>query len=123
MPVTPVDTHASAAWIREITDLVAIAKSRNRMAEITRLLRAIFSRKFTSATLSLPEPVPFFAEFSLWISSEVYHGNKKRRISSSLTLAMRDLNNRSRERKEYLQRRTPPMLQRRRMFVLRSRRW
>src|ERR1019366_9798695 len=81
---------------------------------------AIFSRKFTSATLSLPDPVPFFAELSLWISSEVYHGNKKRRISSSLTLAMCDLNNRSRERKEYPQRRTPPMLQRRRMFVLRS---
>jgi D-aspartate ligase len=69
LPVTPVETHQKAAWIREITDLVAIAKSRNPMAEVKRLLEALYSGKFTSATFSLLDPVPFFAEFALWVSS------------------------------------------------------
>jgi D-aspartate ligase len=69
LPVSPVATHHKAAWIREITDFVAIAKSRNRMAEVKRLLSALFSGKITSATFSLLDPVPFFAEFALWISS------------------------------------------------------
>jgi predicted ATP-grasp superfamily ATP-dependent carboligase len=69
MPVAPVETHHKAAWIREITDFVAIAKSRNRMAEVKRLLSALHSGKLTSATFSLLDPVPFFAEFALWVSS------------------------------------------------------
>lgn len=69
LPVAPVETHQRAAWIREITDFVAIAKSRNRMAEVKRLLGALYRCKFTSATFSLLDPVPFFAEFVLWVSS------------------------------------------------------
>ena len=67
--VTPVATHRKAAWIREITDLVAIAKSRDRTAEIKRLLKAVVGSKLTSATFRLTDPVPFFAEFALWLSS------------------------------------------------------
>jgi predicted ATP-grasp superfamily ATP-dependent carboligase len=69
LPVAPIDTHREAAWIREITDVVSIAKSRNRAAAIKRLLMALVSRKFTSATFSLLDPVPFFAEFAKWVSS------------------------------------------------------
>jgi D-aspartate ligase len=71
LPVTPVETHHRAAWVREITDVVAIAKSRNRMSEVKVLLKALCSDKFTSATFSLLDPVPFFAEFVLWASSGV----------------------------------------------------
>jgi D-aspartate ligase len=69
LSVASIDTHHKAAWIREITDFVAIAKSRDRMAEVKRLLRAVQAGKFTSATFSLVDPVPFFAEFVLWASS------------------------------------------------------
>jgi predicted ATP-grasp superfamily ATP-dependent carboligase len=69
LPIAPIVAHRQAAWIREITDFVSIAKSRNRMAEVKRLLSALFSRRFTSATFSLLDPVPFFAEFALWLSS------------------------------------------------------
>ncbi len=69
LPVAPIATHREAAWIREITDVVSIAKSRDRGAAIKRLLIALFSRKLTSATFSLMDPVPFFAEFALWVSS------------------------------------------------------
>ncbi len=76
LPVTPITTHREAAWIREITDFVSIAKSRNRAAAIKRLLTAILSRKFTSATFSLMDPLPFFAEFALWISSGISRQKK-----------------------------------------------
>jgi len=69
LPVVSVNSHRQAAWIREITDFVSIAKSRNRMAEIRRLLQALYGGKFTSATFSLLDPIPFFAEFALWLSS------------------------------------------------------
>jgi predicted ATP-grasp superfamily ATP-dependent carboligase len=69
LPVTAIQTHRDAAWIREITDFVSIAKSRNCMAEVKRLLRTLFSRRLTSATFSFTDPVPFVAEFALWISS------------------------------------------------------
>lgn len=76
LPVTPIKTHQRAAWIREITDLVAIAKSRNPKAEIKRLLKALYGGKFTSATLSLTDPVPFFAELALWLSSGISRQKK-----------------------------------------------
>lgn len=78
LPVTPVVTRQKTAWIREITDFVAIAKSRNRMAEVNRLMQALFGGKFTSATFSLLDPVPFFAEFALWISSGLSRQKKAR---------------------------------------------
>jgi predicted ATP-grasp superfamily ATP-dependent carboligase len=68
-PVESVGARHKAAWIREITDVVAIAKSPHRLAELTRLLKAMVSGRFTSATFSFLDPVPFFAEFALWISS------------------------------------------------------
>jgi D-aspartate ligase len=76
LPVVPVGTHRSAAWIREITDIVAIAKSQDPMAELKQLLKALYSRKITSATFSVLDPVPFFAEFSLWISSGISRQKK-----------------------------------------------
>jgi len=69
LPIAPVVTHHRAAWVREITDFVAIAKSSNRPAEIKQLLRAVFSGNLTAATFSFMDPLPFFAEFVLWISS------------------------------------------------------
>ena len=76
LPVAPVEPHHTASWIREITDFVAIAKSRNRMAEVKRLLKALYRGKFTSATFSPLDPVPFFAEFVLWASSGVSRQKK-----------------------------------------------
>jgi hypothetical protein len=69
LSVTPVGEHRKAAWIREITDFISIAKSRNRGAELKRLLRALYGGKITSATFSLVDPVPFFAEYVLWASA------------------------------------------------------
>jgi D-aspartate ligase len=69
LPVAHIETYRRAVWIREITDFVAIAKSRNRTADVKRLLKALTSGKLTSATFSLVDPIPFFAEFALWISS------------------------------------------------------
>jgi D-aspartate ligase len=80
LPVTPVNTHHRAAWIREITDVVAIAKSRSRMTEIKMLLKALYNSRLTSATFSLLDPLPFFAEFALWISSGISRQKKAKRI-------------------------------------------
>jgi D-aspartate ligase len=84
LPVAPVGKHHKAAWIREITDFVAIAKSRNRMAEVKTLLKALFSAKFASATFNLLDVVPFFAEFGLWISSGL---SRQRRAEEFLQFA------------------------------------
>jgi predicted ATP-grasp superfamily ATP-dependent carboligase len=83
LPVTPIDTHREAAWIREITDFVSIAKSRNPMAEVKKLLRTAFTRRLTSATFSLTDPVPFFAEFALWISSGLSRQKKAKEFLQS----------------------------------------
>lgn len=83
LPVTPIETHRDAAWIREITDFVSIAKSRSPMAEVKKLLRAVFSRKLTSATFSFTDPVPFFAEFALWISSGLSRQKKAKEFLQS----------------------------------------
>jgi len=80
LPVAPIAAHQQAAWIREITDIVAIAKSSDRMAEIKRLLRAFFRGKLTSATFSLWDPVPFFAEFALFISSGLSRQKKAKKF-------------------------------------------
>ncbi len=69
LPVESVDGYCEVAWIREITDAVAIAKSPQRGAEIQRLVKAMASGKLTSGTFKISDPVPFFAEFVLWISS------------------------------------------------------
>jgi predicted ATP-grasp superfamily ATP-dependent carboligase len=84
LEVAPVTTHRNATWIREITDFVSIAKSRNRMAEIKRLLKALYRGKFTSATFSLLDPIPFFAEFALWLSSGL---SRQKKAKSFLQLS------------------------------------
>jgi predicted ATP-grasp superfamily ATP-dependent carboligase len=84
LEVAPVTTHRNATWIREITDFVSIAKSRNRMAEIRRLLKALYRGKFTSATFSLLDPIPFFAEFALWLSSGL---SRQKKAKSFLQLS------------------------------------
>ena len=76
LPVAPIDTHRNAAWIREITDFVSIAKSSNRFAAVKSLAGALCTRKLTSSTFSLTDPVPFFAELALWISSGISRQKK-----------------------------------------------
>jgi len=69
LPAPTLGVPHNAAWVREITDVVAILKSPSRSAELKRLLQAVFQRRLTSASLNLLDPLPFFAEFALWISS------------------------------------------------------
>jgi D-aspartate ligase len=83
LPVAPVAPQKKATWIREITDIVAIAKSRDRMAEIKRLLKAVVSSKLTSATFRLTDPVPFFAECALWLSSGLSRQKKAKNFLAS----------------------------------------
>jgi predicted ATP-grasp superfamily ATP-dependent carboligase len=83
LPMASIETHHKAAWIREITDFVAIAKSRDPMAEMKRLLKALYSGKFTSATFSLLDPVPFFAEYALWVSSGLSRQKKAKEFLQS----------------------------------------
>jgi predicted ATP-grasp superfamily ATP-dependent carboligase len=66
--VSPSTTRHKAAWLREITDVLAIAKSPHPGAEIARVLKAMVAGKLTLATFDFLDPVPFFAEFALWIS-------------------------------------------------------
>jgi D-aspartate ligase len=76
LPVAPINTYRRAAWLREITDVMAIAKSRKRGAEVRKLIKSMLSRRLTLATFSLLDPIPFFAEFALWISSGVSRQKK-----------------------------------------------
>jgi D-aspartate ligase len=69
LPVPSIGTPRRAAWIREITDIVSIAKSRDPLAELKRVLTALYKCKLTLATFSFLDPIPFFAEFALWVSS------------------------------------------------------
>jgi D-aspartate ligase len=69
LPPAPAQPRRDAAWMREITDAVAILKSRDRGAEIKRLWKAVRQRKFTCATFSFSDPVPFFAELVLFVAS------------------------------------------------------
>lgn len=78
--VAPIAKHRKAAWVREITDVVAIAKSRNRGAEIRALLSAWAGGKFTLATFSILDPLPFFAELFLWVTSGISRQKKAKQI-------------------------------------------
>jgi D-aspartate ligase len=78
--VASITKYRKAAWVREITDVVAIAKSRNRFAEIKTLLSAWASGKFTLATFSVLDPLPFFAELFLWASSGISRQRKAQQI-------------------------------------------
>ncbi len=83
LPVDTIKTPRKAAWIREITDFVSIMKSRNRMAEVGRLVKSFFSRKFTSATFSFTDSRPFFAELALWVSSGISRQKKAKNFLHS----------------------------------------
>ncbi len=78
--VAPITKHRKAAWVREITDVVAIAKSRDRGAEIKALLSAWAGGKFTLATFSALDPLPFFAELFLWITSGISRQKKAQQV-------------------------------------------
>jgi len=65
-----------ATWCREITDAVAIVKSHDRKAELFRLLRAVMTGRLTTATFKSLDPLPFFAELVLWISSGIRRQKK-----------------------------------------------
>jgi D-aspartate ligase len=69
LPAVATDILRPAAWIREITDAVAILKAHDRVGEIKRLLGAIQRRELTLATFSFRDPVPFFAELALWLGA------------------------------------------------------
>lgn len=86
--VALITQHRKAAWVREITDVVAIAKSPNRSAEIKALLSAWAGGKFTLATFSLLDPLPFFAELFLWATSGVSRQKKARQVLQSKAPAL-----------------------------------
>ena len=69
----PIDEikQREATWCREITDAVAIVKSHDRKAEFSSLLRAAMTGRLTTATFKSLDPLPFFAELVLWISSGI----------------------------------------------------
>jgi D-aspartate ligase len=69
LPAAATQTLRPAAWIREITDAVAILKAHDRGGEIKKLLGAMQGRKLTFATFSFRDPVPFFAELALWLGA------------------------------------------------------
>jgi D-aspartate ligase len=69
LPAAALQKLRPAAWVREITDAVAILKAQDRGSEIKRLLRAMQHRKFICATFSFSDPVPFFAELALWLGA------------------------------------------------------
>jgi D-aspartate ligase len=66
-----------AAWIREITDVLAIAKSPRRGQEITQLLKWLLRWRVTPATFSFLDPMPFVGEFVLWAS----HGGSRQKVA------------------------------------------
>lgn len=69
-----------ATWLREITDLVAILKSQNSLSEIGAALGAVFKGRFTLATFSALDPLPFFAELALWSTSGFLRHKRARRV-------------------------------------------
>ena len=89
LPAPDIKAGQQAAWIREITDFVSIAKSGRALTELTRLLKATYSGKLTSATFSLLDPIPFFAEFALWIASGISRQRKAKEFLKSQATASR----------------------------------
>jgi predicted ATP-grasp superfamily ATP-dependent carboligase len=60
-----VGVQRSAAWVRELNDIVAIMESGRRLVEMRRLLNAVRTTAFTSATFDSRDPLPMFAELGL----------------------------------------------------------
>jgi D-aspartate ligase len=85
--VRSVPMQHKAAWLREITDFIAIAKSPRKGAEIRALLTAVRDRRLALATFDLRDPVPFFAELALWVLQGPARQRKARAPLSPGTLA------------------------------------
>jgi D-aspartate ligase len=80
LPISTIATQNQASWVREITDVVAIAKSKNRGAELKGLLKAIRSGHFTLATFDFMDPIPFFTEIAKWVSSGLSRQRKAKKV-------------------------------------------
>ncbi len=76
-----------ASWVREITDVVAVLKAKNRTAELKRLMNAVTSGAMTSATFNLTDPLPFFAEIVKWVVSGL---SRQKKASEVLQLGEAD---------------------------------
>lgn len=83
LDVMPNASPRDAAWMREITDIVALLQSPNRAGEVKELLLSIRHKKFEFATLSRLDPLPFFAEFVLWLASGISRQKKARNFIQS----------------------------------------
>ena len=66
--------------LEEITDPLAVLKSANRAAELTRLVKAVATGRFTPATFDVLDPVPFYAEFGLWATNGLARQRKAKRV-------------------------------------------
>jgi D-aspartate ligase len=75
-----INAPRAASWCREITDIVAIAKSANPWVEIKALLTAARKGQLTAATFSVRDPVPFLSELALWMSAGVSRQRKARKF-------------------------------------------
>jgi D-aspartate ligase len=78
--IPQINTPRAASWCREITDIVAIAKSPNRWVEIKTLLTAARKGQLTAATFSFRDPVPFLSELALWTSAGLSRQRKARKF-------------------------------------------
>ncbi len=88
LPAPAIQAGRKAAWIREITDLVSIAKSGRAVTELIRLVKATYSTRLTSATFSLVDPIPFLAEFALWIASGISRQRKAKEFHARASRAV-----------------------------------
>lgn len=79
-PVSQVFAKRDAAWVREITDWLAVLKSPNPKTEIARLVKVVATGRFTPAVFDPLDPVPFFAEFVLWASNGLSRQKKARDV-------------------------------------------
>ncbi len=65
LPIEPTQRRHGAAWVREINDVLAIAKSPQRGVEIKRLLKSTFRGECTYSTFDIRDPFPMVAEVGL----------------------------------------------------------
>jgi D-aspartate ligase len=65
--VPVVGKRRNAKWLREITDPLAILKARRPVVEALRTIAAFAKGQVTLAAFSIRDPLPFFAEYVLWV--------------------------------------------------------
>jgi len=75
-PVTEIRAKRDAAWVREITDPLAVMQSPKPGKEFMRLAKAVATGGVTLSAFDILDPVPFFAEVLLWARNTV-SGQKK----------------------------------------------